>query len=186
MAAGPGRGGRMSRPLRAAGLWPGCAGSGVHRGPASSAIACRPGHLGLPGQGRSRSWSRRSGPSSRPLPSMGRVTASSGQGCAWRASGPPAVRGAAAPARAPPARPVAGRLPARPARSRRHHHPRSAGQHVGHRHDQHLDGRGPGRGARRLTTPAPDASACRPVWLSRFEALEPLRRGLIHVRRLPG
>jgi hypothetical protein len=48
-------------------------------------------------------------------------------------------------------------------------------------------GGGPGHGVRRLTTPAPDASACLPPGVAlRFEALEPLRQGLVHVRRLPG
>ena len=57
--------------------------------------------------------------------------------------------GAAADARARPARPLAGRLAARPAQPRRHHHPRHGGHDVGHRPDHHLDRRGPGRGVRR-------------------------------------
>ncbi|CAA9576581.1 MAG: Mobile element protein, partial [uncultured Thermomicrobiales bacterium] len=57
--------------------------------------------------------------------------------------------GAAADARAWPARAVARRSAPRPARPRRHHHPRSRGRHVGHRPDNHLDRRGPGGGVRR-------------------------------------
>src|SRR5215207_6928842 len=57
--------------------------------------------------------------------------------------------GAAAHARARPARALAGRIAPWPAQSRRHHHPRGRGRDVGHRPDHDRHRRGPGGGVRR-------------------------------------